>query len=519
VRWIRVLVSSVACAASAWLAALWISLSPVTPNRAELAVLAARALSADLRATRSLLDLSCERDVQLERLALELAAGATETGATRLQASLQRALGGEVSLFVEHAGKLAALTPGAEADLELLRPAARERIAVPPFPDLFDACARRQGARTLWLLRRTTVPALLQAAGLEPNNYLARRRSADPSLADLPELRIQTQDGGGLFVEVPHFDDVEAREVRMLLFGLPGALLGALLGLFFTRQTPIDESVLATLEKAAERVAQGDLSSQIGVRFGGRADQTVRSFDRMTAELRDMRGKLAEAERAATWQDMAQRIAHEIKNPLSPIRMALETLRKARDKRLPAFDEIFEESTRVMLEEVQRMEHIVREFSDFARLPKARPGAMTLGQLLEETAGLYTPEDVELELLTPDDEAPIHADREQLTQVLTNLIANAVHAARLGAAGPRLRLSLTQTGHETVLQVEDNGPGVPETERERIFEPYVTDKSEGTGLGLSIARRIVNDHGGSIGVDASPMGGARFTLSLPGARS
>jgi nitrogen fixation/metabolism regulation signal transduction histidine kinase len=172
-----------------------------------------------------------------------------------------------------------------------------------------------------------------------------------------------------------------------------------------------------------------------------------------------------------------------------------------------------------MLEEVQRMERIVREFSEFARLPKARPGAMTLGPLLQETARLYTPDDVALELVMPEHEAPIHADREQLAQVLTNLIANAVHAARSSAGLPRLRLTLEQSERETVLHVEDNGPGVPEAQRERIFEPYVTDKSEGTGLGLAIARRIVNDHGGSISVDDSDLGGARFSLRLPGARA
>jgi nitrogen fixation/metabolism regulation signal transduction histidine kinase len=277
----------------------------------------------------------------------------------------------------------------------------------------------------------------------------------------------------------------------------------------------VDDAVLATIEQAAARVAAGDLSSEIGVRFGGRADQTVRSFDRMTAELREMRGKLADAERAAAWQDMAQRIAHEIKNPLSPIRVALETLRKAHDKRLPAFDEIFDESTHAMLEEVQRLERIVREFSEFARLPKARPGAMTLGSLVQETARLYTPDDVGLELEVPADERMIHADREQLTQVLVNLIANAVHAARERSA-PQIAVRVEQTDDATTLAVEDSGEGVAPDARARIFEPYVTTKAEGTGLGLSIVRRIVGDHGGTIGVEASAqLGGARFVVRLP----
>jgi len=163
---------------------------------------------------------------------------------------------------------------------------------------------------------------------------------------------------------------------------------------------------------------------------------------------------------------------------------------------------------------VQRMERIVREFSEFARLPKARPGAMALGALLQETARLYTPDDVTLELSVPDDERLIHADREQLTQVLVNLIANGVHAAKTRPL-PRLRVSLEQTSAETVLRVEDSGPGVPPDQRARIFEPYVTSKAEGTGLGLAIVRKINGDHGGTIGVEDSALGGARFTLQLP----
>jgi nitrogen fixation/metabolism regulation signal transduction histidine kinase len=290
-------------------------------------------------------------------------------------------------------------------------------------------------------------------------------------------------------------------------------LLGSLLALFFVRRAPVEETVLSTLERAAERVAQGDLSSTIQLRVGGRADQTFRSFDRMTRELRETRAKLADAERAAAWQDMAQRVAHEIKNPLSPIKMGLETLRKAHATNSAVFEEIFDESTHAMLEEVQRIEHIVREFSDFARLPRARPGALDLAELVKEVSGLYTPADVEL-TLSLSEGLSAHADREQISQVLVNLLANAIDAAR-AASAPRVALSVLRVQGELLLRVDDNGAGVPEKDRARIFEPYVTGKQQGTGLGLAIVRRIVQDHGGSVHVERSPLGGARLEVRLP----
>jgi signal transduction histidine kinase len=508
------LLCSLGFAAGGWFAAGAITYYSGRPDEVE-ARFAAAALRADSDKVRTLLQFSCARDVEVERILLELGAGASQTGAGALAERLQRGLSGRVSVFLAERGQLRSLSGAPSPEPTLLERARERRVASGPALDarLYDACTRRQAGRTLWLLREIALGDVLRSAGLDPVDY-----TANTELGTSAAARLELVDGGSVSLSpVPsEYREGNGFGIVLLVSTLAGAALGALLGFLLSRpRTVADESVLATLEQAAERVAQGDLSSEIGVRFGGRADQTVRSFDRMTAELREMRAKLAEAERAAAWQDMAQRIAHEIKNPLSPIRMALETMRKAHDKRLPEFDEIFDESSRAMLEEVQRMERIVREFSQFARLPKARPGALSLGALVQETARLYTPEEVALELSVPRDERLIHADREQLTQVLINLIANGVHAACSGGQA-QLRLTLEQTSDETVLSVEDSGPGVPPDQRTRVFEPYVTSKAEGTGLGLAIVRKIVADHAGTVGVEDGSLGGARFVVRLPG---
>lgn len=506
VRSIWILAAGFVCALSASIAAVWVAASIPVADASGLRV-AQRVLLDDAEATRRLLAQSCARDVQLERLLLELSAGAGVDEARDVASLLERTLGGRVDLYVTRGRKLEALVGGTARSHALLeRAASRRVIEDEALPSALDACRREERGIELWVARSRSVPALLEAAELAPQSFAFVSESAQGALAIPGEPRLYLKG-----VETPR-----ARAPWLLpagLCALGAFLLGALLALFAERRERVEDAVLSTLELAAERVAQGDLSSTIQLRVGGRADQTFRSFDRMTAELRETRAKLAEAERAAAWQDMAQRVAHEIKNPLSPIKMGLETLRKARAKDSGVFAEIFDESTHAMLEEVQRIEQIVREFSDFARLPKARPGALDLGALVEEVAKLYVPHEIAL-TLEIDAGLAAHADRAQISQVIGNLLANAIDAAS-SAVRPQLSVRASRQEQALVVQVDDNGPGVPERERERVFEPYVTGKPHGTGLGLAIVRRIMQDHGGSVRVMASPLGGARFELRLP----
>jgi nitrogen fixation/metabolism regulation signal transduction histidine kinase len=439
-----------------------------------------------------------------------------------------------VWLLVQHGPQLTVIgasdgAPGRVLALEMLRKTSSEPVWwEAPALEVLLGCQRGLGERRLWVVRRIReaelLPQLLEGTGL-----VARWEPAGAARG-VEALRVTPLAGKQLVLEVSQTPAAPAqltappprgmtlglaRELTrsLTLIGLAG-LLGGLSAWLATRTTQREERVLRELERAAERVAGGDLSSTINLRVGGRADQTFQRFDRMTQELRETRARLADAERAAAFQDIARRIAHEIKNPLSPIRMAMETLRKARQKRLASFDEIFEESTRAVLDEVMRLERIVREFSEFARLPKPRPGALSLSALVEEVVALYRPADVAVQVTAEAALPSVRADREQMTQVLVNLLQNAFDAAR-GAAEPLVHVRVERAGAQLLLHVDDNGPGVPAAERARIFEPYVTSKPQGTGLGLAIVARILADHGATIAVGESPLRGARFSVGLP----
>lgn len=479
----------------------------------------------DVAATQMLLQRMCAHDVEVERLALTLAAGAIdEADAARSALSLSRSLGAEVWLLRARGPALSLIgTSGAPPSHLPSLSALRAAVTAPRIfggepARVLDTCERPFGRERLWIVRTSAVSALTERAraGVQLVPEAARAEADAEDRVDALALTIDGVDDAPTFRAYVRAEGAPPGAALFSFAPLLAVLLlfGALLAYVGASKQQLDDSVLVELERAATRVAEGDLTARIGRRLGGRADQTFQTFDRMTAELKEMRDRLADAERVAAWQDIARRIAHEIKNPLSPIQIAIETLRKAHEKRLASFDEIFDESTRAILEEVRRMERIVREFSEFARLPRAKPGALELSALVEETVALYRPEDVRVTVDASPATIPLHADREQLTQVLINLLQNALDAAR-AAASPTVNVQLEVDDHAVFVHVDDNGAGVAEADRARVFEPYYTTKDHGTGLGLAIVKRIAFDHGGSVAVSTSPLGGARFTLRLP----
>jgi signal transduction histidine kinase len=472
---------------------------------------------------RRLLDVLCRREINVERLSHELDAGADESVAKRLAQLAAETMREGHAAIVETSGPRVSVLgtspafPNIDLDSKLLRAARKAPVVAldrAQAAHLTISCEVRDSRR--WVVHTLALDALLASLrGPELRQQLAFVASDRAQADEVLGLTFERIDGGTFALAVRRALAPTAHlDLALWVVVLAAFLVAGSAGYVAGRRSDRHEHALATIETAARRVAQGDLVSAIGLRTGDRADQTFQTFDRMTKELRDMRERLAEAERENAFRDVARRIAHEIKNPLSPIRMAIETLRRARERALPDFAEIFEESTRAILEEVKRLERIVREFSEFARLPKPVPGAFDLGALVRDTLPLYLPEGIDL-TVDVDPSAPlVRADREQITQVLVNLVQNALDAAKTSGS-PRVFVGVLRHAQGALLCVDDNGPGIAPSDRERVFEPYYTTKDEGTGLGLSIVKRIVSDHGGQIELDQSPLGGARVRIVLP----
>jgi two-component system, NtrC family, nitrogen regulation sensor histidine kinase NtrY len=304
-----------------------------------------------------------------------------------------------------------------------------------------------------------------------------------------------------------------------LLLAVLALALVVLIGTFVAKRVTRDLDVLVQGSLAASR---GDLEYRVPVRAKDEVGAVANSFNFMMEDLKTSKERLVIAERIAAWQEIARRLAHEIKNPLTPIQMAMDTLRKTWRKKHPSFDEILEESTTTVLQEADRLKRIVSEFSDFARMPKPEFGSVSLNEIIESGLALYQGTDaVEVRLV---DLPKIDADRGQLQQVLLNLVENARDAvaqrvaARGGPPGRvRVTTAIGSAQDRIEWSVEDNGVGVPAEVRDKVFAPYFSTKlSEGgTGLGLAIVHRIISDHGGRIALSDVDGGGARFTIELP----
>jgi two-component system nitrogen regulation sensor histidine kinase NtrY len=243
---------------------------------------------------------------------------------------------------------------------------------------------------------------------------------------------------------------------------------------------------------------------------GGEADGFIVTFDDVT--------ELLSAQRKAAWADVARRIAHEIKNPLTPIQLSAERLKRRFGREITSDAEGFAQMADTIVRHVGDIGRMVDEFSTFARMPAPVMRSESLERIAREALVLQrvaTPQiDWSVDIDAPDLRA--ECDRRLIGQAITNLLQNAVDAVAMREGAHQVRLHVFRDGADAVLSVTDDGVGLPETDRARLAEPYVTHKPKGTGLGLAIVRKIMEDHGGRLELDEAPGGqGACVSLHLP----
>jgi signal transduction histidine kinase len=301
-----------------------------------------------------------------------------------------------------------------------------------------------------------------------------------------------------------------------LLASAVGIALALLLGLIISKRVA---KPLRQLNYAFELLALGDFSQRLRVRRRDELGELTGAFNRMAEDLGSLQNRLVRAERVAAWQEVARKVAHEIKNPLSPIQVSIETLIKVHEREHPDFDQIFSESTAMILEEVEKIRRIVAEFSDFARMPEPQFEAVDLHAAVSKVLALCRPKFGGVRLREQLENTPIvRADPEHLHRLLMNLVLNALEALEgagtlvIGADRPA-----EDGGRFLRIVIRDDGPGMTQEVQERLFTPYFTTKPEGTGLGLIIAQRIVEQHSGRISLFSEPGRGTVVEVLLPSA--
>jgi two-component system nitrogen regulation sensor histidine kinase NtrY len=227
--------------------------------------------------------------------------------------------------------------------------------------------------------------------------------------------------------------------------------------------------------------------------------------------------QLIKAQKIAAWKEVAQRVAHEIKNPLTPIQLSAERILKNLQKREPASQGVIAEGAQIIIQEAKTIKSLVDEFSDFARLPKVKLEDADLHRIIDQVLSLFRGifADIDFQVrFGADVPNPLQVDSEQMKRVFINIIDNAIEAMnKKGAIVIQTLLDAAQ--RRVQVEVTDTGPGIPREDMDKLFLPYYSTKKKGTGLGLAIVDQIVREHNGTISVQNNQPNGAKFIISLP----
>ena len=453
--------------------------------------------------------------------ALESAVEITRTALTRLEATvLERA---------EHWASQPVVLPLDAARRSRLREDLRDAGL-----DFVLVCVRSGGA---WHVAEQVVPAGVLAAdsldlagevgpALEgtrlmrsPSGVLAGVAGSGPDVAVVAGVRLtpdfferveQIGQARGYYGQLAVLQDVQLRVVWLPVAALTVLVIATALLLARVLSLQMTEP-LRKLTGAFGRVAEGDLGTRVAVTGAPELRALAGSFNTMAQRLAEARESLAQAEREAAWRDVARRLAHEIKNPLTPMRLSLHRLQKRADSVPERERAAVRDSLAALLQEVEHLTRLAEQFSQYARLPEPRHEPLDLAEVARAAAALHEPGNVTLEIHCASP-APVQGDRLLLSRAVHNLLLNACEASPEGGT---VELRVETAGAEARLDVLDRGAGLAPGMAERVFEPYVSTKNRGSGLGLSLVRDIAAQHGGRIELANREGGGARASLTLP----
>lgn len=273
----------------------------------------------------------------------------------------------------------------------------------------------------------------------------------------------------------------------------------------------------APLKMLAQKIGHTSLGrANEKIEWKGRDEvgRLVGEYNRMLDELMVSAGKLASSERESAWREMARQVAHEIKNPLTPMKLSVQHLEKSWDEKAPDWDQRLKRFCAALVAQIDSLSAIATEFSDFAKMPPPVNERLDLNDVIRAALSLYRDVSPVRFRFTPEEERNVVCDRKQLLRVLTNLLNNAIQAIGQKEGG-EISVSVTTAGADHEIRISDNGPGIPPAQSEKIFHPNFTTKSGGTGLGLAIVREVVNSQGGTISFISAEGTGTTFIITLP----
>jgi len=273
---------------------------------------------------------------------------------------------------------------------------------------------------------------------------------------------------------------------------------------------------LLQIETSLKGIQLGRMNAKLDYSGDDEIGRLAKEYNKKVDELAESAELLARSERESAWQEMARQVAHEINNPLTPMKLSIQYLQRIKEKGDENFGDYFNRVTRTLVEQIDALSLIASSFSDFARMPGIRDELIDLNQILKEVVLLFeNMVNVSVTFMTPsEDPVMVIADKDQFRRAIINLINNGMQAIRQDVRGI-LQVTLSKDEESALITVTDNGTGITIESQHRLFEPSFTTKSGGMGLGLAITKRIIENCRGEIWFESSPETGTTFFVKLP----
>jgi len=294
--------------------------------------------------------------------------------------------------------------------------------------------------------------------------------------------------------------------VLYVLLFVAAILIAYFLSSYITKslKTIIDKMSHTGLDKHNQKIVLGNVSREI--------QRLVNAYNNMVDALEESAVKLAKSEREHAWREMAKQVAHEIKNPLTPMRLSVQSFQRRFDPKDPNSKEKLKEYSDTLIQQIDVMNSIATAFSDFAQMPSKQKERIEVVGVLKMALDIF--DKAYIHFQSPDKEITVNMDKTQLIRIVTNLIQNAIHATE-ELEDPSITLTISESEHAIELLVFDNGKGIVEALKPKVFEPRFTTKSSGMGLGLPMVKKIVEGYGGTISFQSQEEIGTQFIVHIP----
>lgn len=321
------------------------------------------------------------------------------------------------------------------------------------------------------------------------------------------------------FLNVPYFTRQEemTREVSTMIVAAVNIyvlllLITSLIAVFLARKITLP---LRLIQSKFSEIKLGQQYEKINYSSNDEIGGLVKEYNRMVSELEKSVEMLAKSERESAWREMAKQIAHEINNPLTPMKLSVQHLRRAWDDKNERFEEYLKKISQTLIDEIDNLSAIATEFSNFAKMPKAISQPLDIIAKINNVVSLFTNDEVDFTVnLNGHSNVNVYADKEQISRVFINLFKNAVQSVEKGVK-PLISIDVKATDSWVKIRVKDNGKGIPLAMREKLFRPNFTTKTSGMGLGLAIVKNIIESTGGIITYETEENKGTIFIIELP----